>query len=86
MLLNGTGLYCLNCHASAIANSDTYSSTAFLASGSGSVAVGAVSDAVNEMAPFKIEDTSDAGGRAGSGVRRSNSELGLRQSQTSRAP
>ncbi len=59
VLLNGTGLYCLNCHASAIANSDTYSSTAFLASGSGSVAVGAVSDAVNEMAPFKIEDTSD---------------------------
>ncbi len=59
VLFNGTGLYCLNCHASAIANSDTYSSTAFLASGSGSVAVGAVSDAVNEMAPFKIEDTSD---------------------------
>ncbi|WP_422291684.1 hypothetical protein [Candidatus Binatus sp.] len=27
---NGAGLYCLNCHASAIANSGTYSSTAYL--------------------------------------------------------
>ena len=28
VLFNGAGLYCLNCHASAIANSGTYSSTA----------------------------------------------------------
>jgi hypothetical protein len=55
VLFNGTGLYCLNCHASAIANSDTYASTAYLAPGSG--AIGLASEAVNEMAPFKIEDT-----------------------------
>ncbi len=30
VLLNGTGLYCLNCHASAIDNQGTYSSTAYL--------------------------------------------------------
>ena len=30
VLFNGAGLYCLNCHASAIANSGTYSSTAYL--------------------------------------------------------
>lgn len=30
VFFNGVGLYCLNCHASAIANSGTYSSTAYL--------------------------------------------------------
>jgi len=30
VLFNGAGLYCLGCHASAIANSGTYSSTAYL--------------------------------------------------------
>ncbi len=30
VFFNGAGLYCLNCHASAIANSGTYSSTAYL--------------------------------------------------------
>ncbi len=54
---NGTGLICLNCHASAIANSGTYASTVHLAPKPGSVALGFSSDAVNEMAPPKIEDT-----------------------------
>jgi hypothetical protein len=59
VLFNGTGLYCLNCHASAIANSDTYSNTAYLAPGSG--AVGLATEAINEMAPFQIEDTAGSG-------------------------
>ena len=58
-LFNGAGLYCLNCHASAIAKGDTYSSTAYLAP-EGSAALGSVSDAINEMAPFQIEDTSES--------------------------
>jgi hypothetical protein len=57
VLFNGTGLYCLNCHASAIANSDTFSSTAYLAQGSGARGLG--SGGANEMAPFQIEDTTD---------------------------
>ena len=31
VLLNGMGLYCLNCHASAIVNQSTFSSTEYLA-------------------------------------------------------
>ena len=58
VLLNGAGLYCLNCHASAIANQDTYSNTAYLATGPASAARGFAPDLVNEMAPFTIEDTS----------------------------
>jgi len=59
VLFNGAGLYCLNCHASAIANSATYSSTAYLAPKSGSVGFNSLSAAINEMAPFQIEDTSE---------------------------
>lgn len=64
-LFNGAGLYCLNCHASAIAKEDTYSSTAYLASGTPSGSLGSLSDAVNEMAPFQIEDTSESELEAG---------------------
>jgi hypothetical protein len=60
VLFNGAGLYCLNCHASAIAEQDTFSSTEYLAPGSGSAALSSLSDAVNEMAPFQIEDTSES--------------------------
>jgi hypothetical protein len=41
---NGAGLYCLNCHASAIANSGTYSSTVYL-NPPGVGAAGSVADA-----------------------------------------
>ncbi len=55
VLFNGAGLYCLNCHASAIAQS-TYSSTAYL-SPSAPTAIASVFDVTNEMAPFEIQDT-----------------------------
>ncbi len=55
VLFNGAGLYCLNCHASAIAQS-TYSSTAYLAP-SAPAAIASILDATNEMAPFQIADT-----------------------------
>lgn len=59
VLFNGAGLYCLNCHASAIANSATYSSTAYLAPAPAprSAAHASMSDVINEMAPFQIEDS-----------------------------
>jgi hypothetical protein len=59
VIFNGAGLYCLNCHASAIANSDTYSSTAYLASAHNPVALGFASNGINEMAPFKIEEAGE---------------------------
>lgn len=63
VLFNGAGLYCLNCHASAIANSGTYSSTAYLAQGSGTQ--GLASEAINEMTPFQIADTDETELEAG---------------------
>ena len=57
VLFNGPGLYCLNCHASASAQ-DTYSSTAYLAATPAARTLALSFDATNEMAPFKIEDTS----------------------------
>jgi hypothetical protein len=56
-VFNGTGLYCLNCHASAIANQDTYSNTEYLAAAAAHP-LGPGPAITNEMAPFTIEDTS----------------------------
>jgi hypothetical protein len=58
VLFNGAGLYCLNCHASAILQQDTYSSTEYLAQSAHAAQLASTFDATNEMAPFKIEDTS----------------------------
>jgi hypothetical protein len=58
VLFNGPGLYCLNCHASAIAQ-DTYSNTEYLAQSSAPATLAGTFDATNEMAPFTIEDTSE---------------------------
>jgi len=56
-LFNGTGLYCVNCHASAIANAGTYSTTAYLTPGTGAL-TGGLSPADQDMHhPFHIEDT-----------------------------
>jgi hypothetical protein len=57
VLFNGAGLYCLNCHASAILSQGTYVSTAYLAAAAPS-AIASSMDATNEMGPFTIEDTS----------------------------
>jgi hypothetical protein len=56
VLFNGAGLYCLNCHASAIVNQSTFSSTAYLAS-----ALAGQGSGLNpnlEMSPFENEDVS----------------------------
>jgi hypothetical protein len=57
VLFNGAGLYCLNCHASAILSQSTYSSTEYIAQ-PGTTAAPSALDATNEMGPFTIEDTS----------------------------
>jgi len=54
-LLTGAGLYCLNCHASAIANSGTFSSTAYLDAASGhTAAFGPSGAALLEFMPLRI--------------------------------
>jgi hypothetical protein len=58
VLFNGAGLYCVNCHASAIKNSGTYSSTAYLNPGSGDLG-GLLSPGSGMHHPFQIEDTRD---------------------------
>ncbi len=52
VLLNGAGLYCLNCHASAIVNQSTYSSTEYMAPAAATS--GLIRDF--EMSPLKSED------------------------------
>jgi len=49
VLFNGAGLYCLNCHASAINNQGTYSSTAYLDAASMNSAVANLPPIVDDM-------------------------------------
>jgi hypothetical protein len=49
VLFNGAGLYCLNCHASAISNQGTYSSTAYLDAASMNSAVANLPPIVDDM-------------------------------------
>jgi hypothetical protein len=58
VLLNGAGLYCTNCHASAIAQ-ETYSSTAYLAPAAAIPGLALSFDASDMLAKFKTDDTSD---------------------------
>ncbi len=63
---NGAGLYCLNCHASAIANSGTYSSTAYL-NPPGAGTAGALSDAaalIEDMHNISARPAGDASAAA----------------------
>jgi hypothetical protein len=61
---NGAGLYCLNCHASAIANSGTYSSTAYLnppSAGAGALAdTSAMIDDMHNVSSRQPAEASEA--------------------------
>ena len=58
---NGAGLYCLNCHASAIANSGTYSSTAYLNPASAAVAdASAMIDDMHDISSRQSPETLEA--------------------------